>query len=179
MSIVATYFFQKSVFLLLLSAWCMDFVRIFSLVDIRPLFSVLLLPKVPIVLTIASNKNCIKLNFLKKSQWAHVFISSRSGARRQQRLLNILLFSNFFQKMYNFLRKRLKPFRGPKSRLKERRCLATKMNITFFMGNEFWIFFHTTIFSKKIIFLEKIGEKMLGGHENFLGEGVILGQKWI
>ncbi len=43
-----------------------DFVQIFSLVDIRPLFSVLLLPKVPIVLTNASNKNCIKFNFLKK-----------------------------------------------------------------------------------------------------------------
>ncbi len=56
-------------------------VRIFSLVDIRPLFPVLLLPKVPIVLTYALNKNCIKLNFLKRSQWAHVFTSSRSGAR--------------------------------------------------------------------------------------------------
>ncbi len=38
---------------------CMDFFP----VDIRSLFSVLLLPKVPIVLTNALNKNCIKLNF--------------------------------------------------------------------------------------------------------------------
>ncbi len=59
----------------------------FSLVDISPLFSVLLLPKVLIVLTNALNKNCIKFNFLEKSQWAHALISSTSGARRHQRLL--------------------------------------------------------------------------------------------
>ncbi len=59
---VVRFFFQKSVFLKLLSALCADLyeffpcVRIFSSVGIRPLFSVLLLPKVPIVLTKALNK---------------------------------------------------------------------------------------------------------------------------
>ncbi len=60
----------------------------FLLVDIRPLFSVLLLPKVPIVLTNALNKNCIELNFLQKTQWVYGFISSRSGASVHQRFVN-------------------------------------------------------------------------------------------
>ncbi len=86
-SSVARFFFQKSVFPKLLSALCTDFVLIFSLVNIRPLFSVLLLLKVPIVFTNASHKNCIKLTFLQKTQWAHVFISSRRGARGIKDLL--------------------------------------------------------------------------------------------
>ncbi len=34
------------------------------------------LPKLSIVLKIASNKSCIKLNFQQKTQWVYVFISS-------------------------------------------------------------------------------------------------------
>ncbi len=45
-----------------------------------------MLPKIPIILKIASNKNCSKLNFLKKPQWMHIFISPRSGARGLQTL---------------------------------------------------------------------------------------------
>ncbi len=65
-----------------------DFVRIFSLVDITPFFSVLLLPKVSIILTNALNKNCIELNFLQKTQRAHVFISSSSRAKGHQIFVN-------------------------------------------------------------------------------------------
>ncbi len=32
----------------------------------------------------ASNKSCLKLNFLQKTQWMHVSISPMSGARRRQ-----------------------------------------------------------------------------------------------
>ncbi len=45
------------------------------------LFWVWTLPKVPIVLTNVSNKNCIKLNFLQKSEWVHTRLyTPRSGA---------------------------------------------------------------------------------------------------
>ncbi len=36
------------------------------------------------------------------------------------------------------------------------------------------MFYDKTSFSKKAIFLEKMGKKILGGHDHFLGEGVIL-----
>ncbi len=77
------FFFSKICFL----NFFQQCVRISFLVDIRPLFSVLLLPKVPIVLKNALNKNRIALNFLQKT-WAYVFISSRSGARGHQRFVN-------------------------------------------------------------------------------------------
>ncbi len=81
--------------------------------------------------------------------------------------------------MCNFLRKRRKPFLGPKSPLKERRRLATRMNINFFMGNEFSnILSFNNFFEKSNIFGDN-GEKILGGHNNFLGEGIILRQKLI
>ncbi len=35
------------------------------------------------------------------------------------------------------------------------------------------IFLFHNFFSKKATFLEKIGEKIFGGHDHFLGEGVI------
>ncbi len=69
-----------------------------------------------------------------------------------------------------------KPFLGPKSLLKGRRHLATKKNITSHIGNEVLNIFHLTIFSKEAIFLET-EEKILGGHDHFLGGGVILRQK--
>ncbi len=52
-------------------------------------------------------------------------------------------------------------------------CLATKMNITFFMGNEVLNIFPLTIFSKQATFLEKLWKKMFGGHDHFL-EWVVL-----
>ncbi len=69
-SVLLDFFFENPYFLnffqhgVRIFLPCADFVSIFSLVDIRPLFSVLLLPKVPIVLTNVLNKNCIKFNFL-------------------------------------------------------------------------------------------------------------------
>ncbi len=62
-----------------------------------------------------------------------------------------------------------------KSLLKGRSRLATKMNITFFlMGNEVLNIFSFNNFFEKSTILEKIGEKNSGGHDHFLGEGVIL-----
>ncbi len=79
--------------------------------------------------------------------------------------------------MCNFLRKRQKTVSGPKSLLKERRLLATRMNINFFMGNEVLnILSFNNFFEKSNIFGDD-GEKILGGHDNFLGEGAILRQK--
>ncbi len=73
-----------------------------------------------------------------------------------------------------FSEKTAKPqFLGHKSLLKGRGRRTTKMNITFFMGNEVLNIFHLTIFPKKATFLETMGEKILGGHDHFLGEGVI------
>ncbi len=94
-------------------------------------------------------------------------------------VLNILLFSNFFQKCVMFWENAKKPFLGPKFFLKERRRPATKMNITFLKGNEVLnIFSYNNFFERSNIFGEN-GEKILGGHDHFLGEGVILAQKWI
>ncbi len=51
------------------------------------------------------------------------------------------------------------------------------MNINFFMGNEFSnILSFNNFFEKSNIFGD-YGEKILGGHDYFLGEGVILRQK--
>ncbi len=82
--------------------------------------------------------------------------------------------------MCNFVRKRQKTVSGaPKFLLKERRRLATRMNINFFMGNEVWnILSFNNFFEKSNIFVDN-GEKILGGHDHFLGEGVILRQKSI
>ncbi len=41
-----------------------------------------MLPKLPIVLKTASNKNCIKSNFLQKTQWARMSLSSELGASK-------------------------------------------------------------------------------------------------
>ncbi len=60
----------------------------------------------------------------------------------------------FSEKAVILLEKGKKPFLGPKSFLK------------------------VTIFSKKATFLEKM-EKILEEHDHFLGEGVILREKWI
>ncbi len=55
--------------------------------------------------------------------------------------------------------------------------LATRMNITFFMGNEVSnILSFNNFFEKSNIFGDN-GEKILGGYDHFLGEGVILRQK--
>ncbi len=45
---------------------------------------------------------------------------------------------------------------------------------TFFMKNEGLNIFSFNNFFKKTTFLEKMGEKNFGGHDHFLGEGVIL-----
>ncbi len=62
-----------------------------------------------------------------------------------------------------------KPFLRPKSILKGRGRLATKMNITFFTRNEvFSNFSFNNFFEKSNIFGEN-GEKILVGHDYFLG----------
>ncbi len=65
-------------------------------------------------------------------------------------VLNILLLSSFFKRNCNFLRNGKKPFLGPNSLLKRRGRLATKMNITFFMGNELLNNFSFNNFFEKI-----------------------------
>ncbi len=45
-----------------------------------------MLLKVPIVLKNALKENCIKLNFLQKTQWVHVFVSSGSVAGKHRDL---------------------------------------------------------------------------------------------
>ncbi len=42
------------------------------------------------------------------------------------------------------------------------------------MGNEILNIFSFSNFFEKAIFLEKMGGKKFGGHDHFLGEGVIL-----
>ncbi len=76
-------------------------------------------------------------------------------------VLNILLFSNFFQKMCNFLRKSQKtvtgaqiPFEGKESSGDE-----GEYNLFFFMGNEVLnIYSYNNVFEKSNIFGEN-GEK--------------------
>ncbi len=47
----------------------------------------LTLPKIRIISKNSLNKSSRVLNFVQKSQWAHMFISHRSGARRLERLI--------------------------------------------------------------------------------------------
>ncbi len=53
------------------------------------------------------------------------------------------------------------------------------MNINFFMGNEVSNILSLNNFLEKNNIFGDNGEKILGGHDHFLGEGVILSQKWI
>ncbi len=87
----------------------------------------------------------------------------------------ILYYLAVFSKKTVFSEKTTKPqFLGPKSLLKERGCQGMKMNITFFMENEVLnIFSFDNFFDKSNIFGEN-GEKILGAHDHFLREGVIL-----
>ncbi len=56
--------------------------------------------------------------------------------------------------------------------------LTQKMNIAFFIWNWCWIFFYSTIFSKKAVFSEKTAKNCFGGaFDNFLGKEGILRQK--
>ncbi len=80
--------------------------------------------------------------------------------------------------MCNFLRKCQKTVSGAQVSF-ERRRLATRMYINFFMGNEDPnILSFNNFFEKRNIFGDN-GEKIMGGHDHFLGEGVILRQKLI
>ncbi len=74
----------------------------------------------------------------KKLFWGRIwqFFRERRRLTLIIEVLNILLFTHFFQKCVIFWENARKPFLGPKSLLKERRRLATRMNINFFMANE-------------------------------------------
>ncbi len=75
----------------------------------------------------------------------------------------ILYYAIVFSKKAVFSEKTAKPqFLGPKSLLKGRGSPATKMNITFFMGNEVLNIFSYNDFFEKINFLEKMREKNFG-----------------
>ncbi len=91
--------------------------------------------------------------------------------------IEYLIFYQFFPKMYNFLRKRHNTVSGPQASLKKRMRPATRIDITFLMGNEVSnISSFNNFFEKRNIFGDN-GEKILGGHDHFLGERVILRQK--
>ncbi len=45
------------------------------------------LPKIHIITKSCSNNSCSGLNFVQKSQWMHMSISPRSGARGPERLI--------------------------------------------------------------------------------------------
>ncbi len=100
-----------------------------------------------------AGKNCEKLF------WGHIWQFFRER-RHLVPKISITFFTTI--KLSSFLKKGCiswkngkKPFLGLKSLLKGRKCLATKMNVTFFMGNEVLNIFHLTIFSKKATFLKK------------------------
>ncbi len=73
----------------------------------------------------------------------------------------ILYYLAVFSKKDEFSEKTAKPpFLGPKSLLKVRGRPATKMNITFLMGNEILnIFSFNNFFKKKQHFWRKLGKK--------------------
>ncbi len=104
-------------------------------------------------------------------------------------MLNIFLFTNFFEKQLYFKRKLQKNcfggafdnFSGKEGVL--RRKLRSLFYHKWWIWTFLWeirsrIFYRLTIFSKKAIFLETTGKKILGEHDHFL-ERVILRQKWI
>ncbi len=90
------------------------------------------------------------------------------------KVLNTVLFISFFKKGCIFWENRKAIVSGTQVLLRGRRRPATKMNITFVMGNVVLNIFHLTIFPKNAAFLEKMGKKIFGTHDHFLGEGVIL-----
>ncbi len=88
----------------------------------------------------------------------------------------IFYFDNFFNKDCIFREKREKSFSEAKHLL----SLTTKMNITFFMGNEILnIFSSNNFFKESHIFRKNCEKKTFEGYNYFLRSGVILRQKWI
>ncbi len=95
-------------------------------------------------------------------------------------VLNIILFSNIFKKKgVIFWENVKKTVSEARVSFEGKEAFGEENEYNFFMGSEFRIFFHLTIFLKKAKFLKKMGKKIFGGHDHFLGEGVILRQKWI
>ncbi len=72
--------------------------------------------------------------------------------------------SGFFKKSCIFWENGKKPFRGVKSLLKGRKCVAIKMNITFFMGNEVLNIFSSNNFFEISNSFGENGEKKFGGN---------------
>ncbi len=87
-------------------------------------------------------KSCIFRENRKKLFWGRIwqFFKERRSLMPKinitffitNEVSNILLFTNFFQKSVIFWENARKPFLGPKSLLKERRHLSTRMNTFFF-----------------------------------------------
>ncbi len=73
--------------------------------------------------------------------------------------IEYFIIYQFFPKMCNFLRKRLKAVCGAQVSFEGKEGSGTRMNITFFMGNEVLNILWLTIFLKKAIFLETMGKK--------------------
>ncbi len=77
------------------------------------------------------------------------------------------MLNNFSEKSGTFRENDKTPFLGAKSLLKGRGHLATKMNITCFVGNEVLNIFLSNNFCEKSNFPEKIAKKILGDVSNF------------
>ncbi len=80
--------------------------------------------------------------------------------------------------MCNFLRKRQKTVSGAQVSFEGKEATGDKIEYQlFYMGNEVWnILSFNNFFEKSNIFGDN-GEKILGGHDHFLGEEVLLRQK--
>ncbi len=82
-------------------------------------------------------------------------------------VLNILLFNSFSKKAV-FSEKTAKPGARVSSEGKGTSGGENECNL-FYRKGSFEHFFHFTIFLKKATFLEKMGEKIFGGHDHCSG----------
>ncbi len=127
-------------------------------------------------------------NPLKYRYFCHHYTEHSSAVKRidKDRFISISSTLSIIDKNFNlsiiivFLKKAVLSekmaklqFLGLKSLLKGRGRRATKMNITFFIGNEIVNIFSFNNFSEKSNIFGENGEKIFGGHDHFL-EGVIL-----
>ncbi len=84
---------------------------------------------------------------------------------------NCKILSDFFQV---FPKVRKPRFWGRMPLLRERGGRATKMNITFFIGNKILnIFSFNNVFKKSEIFQNNRGKSFLGGHDHFWWKRVL------
>ncbi len=93
--------------------------------------------------------------------------------------IGYFIIYQFFPKLCNFLRKWQKTISGVQVSFEGKEASGGENEYKLFYGKmRSWIFYRLPIFSKRALFLET-RETIFCGHDHFLGEGVILRQKWI